>query len=110
VQTHRFAPRVFLVVYACVYVLVFARDWPLFRYYPLRGTFSGDTGLSNGDPGMAWYGIVACATTAATIAPVLVPDRHVERFRAFCLGFERCLVAKIIDHQARFPFPDATLG
>ena len=77
----RFAPAVFLAVFCCVYVLVFALDCPLFRYYPLNGTLNWGRGTLQGiGPGMAWYGLLGSAALPATIGAVLVPDRVLDSF------------------------------
>ena len=76
----RFAPAVFLAAFCCSYVLVFALDWPLFRYYPLKGRFNwGAANLPDIGPGMAWYGLLASAGLIATLAALLLPDRLLQR-------------------------------
>jgi hypothetical protein len=76
----RFAPSTFLVAFCCTYILVFALDWPLFRYYPLHGNLSwGKQALKGIGPAMAWYGLLANAGIAATLLAICVPDRATDR-------------------------------
>lgn len=75
----RFAPAVFLVVFCCVYVIVFALDRPLFRYYPLHGAFSfGSATLTGAGPAMAWYGLVAGAGGVAALTALIIPNRMLD--------------------------------
>lgn len=75
----RFEPAVFLAAFCCSYVLVFALDWPMFRYYPLNGRFNwGAANLPDIGPGMAWYGLLASAGLISTMAAFLVPSRFME--------------------------------
>jgi hypothetical protein len=65
-------------VFCGAYVFVFARDLPLFRYYPLRGVLNwGPANLDGLGPAMAWYGLMCSAAAIASLAAVLVPDRVV---------------------------------
>ena len=69
-----------MVAFCCTYICVFALDRPLFRYYPLHGNFSwGKQSLQGIGPAMAWYGLMANASIAATLLAVCVPDRATDR-------------------------------
>ncbi len=77
-KVSRFAPATFLVAFCCAYGLVFAMDWPLFRYYPLHGNFNWGAGtLKHAGPAMAWYGLMSSAGAVALLAALIVPDRVV---------------------------------
>jgi hypothetical protein len=77
----RLSPSVFIVAFCCVYVCVFALDWPLFRYYPLHGDFGWGMypPLQGVGPVMVWYGLIADAGIAATLLAFCVPDRAIDR-------------------------------
>ncbi len=77
----RFSPAAFLVVFCVAYIVVFAKDWPLFHYYPLHGNWTwGPQRLPDAGPPMAWYGLMANAGIAATLAALVVPDALVLRW------------------------------
>jgi hypothetical protein len=74
-------PAVFMVVYCCAYAFVFAKDLPLFRYYPLHRDFSWGSGVLSGiGPAMAWYGLMASAALFAGVAAVCMPGSLTARF------------------------------
>lgn len=76
----RFSPAVFLASFCCAYIVVFANDWPLFRYYPLNGTLNWGVGsLQGAGPAMAWYGLLASASFIATVLAVLIPGTAMDR-------------------------------
>ena len=80
----QFSPAVFLIVFCCAYIVVFARDLPLFRYYPLHGILSWGPGtLAGHGPGMAWYGLCSSAAAIAIIVAFLIPDRATYVLRGF---------------------------
>ena len=71
----RFSPSVFAVAFCATYALVFGRDWPLFRYYPLNGDFNWGNGLiKDAGPAMSWYGFVADSTIVALVLALLIPE------------------------------------
>jgi hypothetical protein len=73
-----FAPAVFMSAFCCAYALLFAMDWPLFRYYPLHGDFTwGRQMLKGVGPAMAWYGLTAGAGAIALFLAICVGDRVV---------------------------------
>ena len=77
---NRFAPGTFAVVYCCAYIVAFATDSPLFRYYPLNGDFTwGKQVLAGAGPAMAWYGLMASAVLVALLFAMLVPQRLMDR-------------------------------
>jgi hypothetical protein len=70
----KFSAVVFGLVYLCAYVVVLAKDWALFIYYPQVGQFSwGWSRVVGIGPGMAWYGLMASAAAVALPVAVLVP-------------------------------------
>ena len=74
----RFSASVFLIVFCCAYVLAFALDYPLFRYYPVHGNFSwGKSPLIGAGPAMAWYGLLANAAIASTVLAICIPDKTI---------------------------------
>jgi hypothetical protein len=76
----RMHPAVFMVAYCVAYAFVFAKEWPLFRYYPLHGDFAwAPKTLSGVGPAMAWYGLMASAALIALIVTILVPQSFSER-------------------------------
>jgi hypothetical protein len=71
----RVSPTWFSIAFGLSYILIFARDWRLFLYYPLPRKFSlvrlsGDVG-----PDMHWYGFFASAAIVAAIVGLLCKDR-----------------------------------
>lgn len=71
----RFSAAAFAVAFCIAYVVVFALDFPLFRYWPLHGDWTwGRTPLKDAGPAMAWYGLMANAGIAALLAAFIVPD------------------------------------
>jgi hypothetical protein len=72
----RFAPITFMVVFCCVYALVFWMNTPLFLYYPQNGIFHwGPAPMQNAvGPAMAWYGLMADAGTVAIILAFFIPN------------------------------------
>jgi len=78
-----------MIVFCCAYTLVFAKNWPLFFYYPLHGNFNWGSHMQTGiGPAMAWYGLMADAGSAALIAAVLIPDRLAQKaFRNYLWVF-----------------------
>ncbi len=76
----RFSPAAFLLVFCAAYMISFALDFPLFRYYPLHGDLSwGKASLSGAGPGMAWYGFMANALLAATSLALCIPESRIEK-------------------------------
>jgi len=72
----RFAPVTFSIIFCCAYVAAFARNLPLFLYYPVHGNVSFGPVLVKGlGPAMAWYGLMVDAAVVAAIAAFCVPDR-----------------------------------
>jgi len=76
----RFSPPAFTIAFCCTYAIVFAKNWPLFLYYPLHGNFVvwGQPTLKNDGPAMAWYGLMANAGIVALLAAIFVPARLVD--------------------------------
>lgn len=82
----KFSPVVFGLVYLCVYVVVLAKDWALFIYYPQVGQFSwGWNRLAGIGPGMAWYGLMASAAAAALPVAAVVSDDKATNALRNCL-------------------------
>ncbi len=76
----RFSASVFLIVFCCAYLLAFALDYPLFRYYPMHGNLSwGKPPLADAGPAMAWYGLLANAAIASTVLAICVPDKIIDK-------------------------------
>ena len=76
----KFAAGPFLILYCLGYAVVFAKDWPLFVYYPLVDEwYWGASALSGKGPGMAWYGLMANAAIFAGIVTAVIPPRLSER-------------------------------
>jgi hypothetical protein len=71
-----FSPIAFMIAFCGAYAVVFAKNWPLFIYYPLHGKFSWGLHVMQGiGPGMAWYGFMANAGAAALLVAIVVPNR-----------------------------------
>jgi hypothetical protein len=64
-----------MIGFCVAYALVFAENWPLFFYYPLKGDFSWGYHLIRGPTAMAWYGLMASAGLAALLPAIVVPNR-----------------------------------
>lgn len=76
----RFSPSTFLIVFSCAYTFVLAKDWPLFRYYPLHGNLKwGGGSLVGAGPAMAWYGLLCSAIPVALLASISVKERVTQR-------------------------------
>lgn len=85
----RVSPAVFLIVFCCAYVVAFAMNWPLFRYYPLHGEFAWGPGDRAGaGPAMIWYGQLCSAAVIAVVPALVVPDSAVPNiFRGYLWVF-----------------------
>jgi len=76
----RFSAATFTAVFCVAYIVVFALDLPLFRYWPLNGDWTwGRATLQDAGPAMAWYGLMANAGIVALVAAFVVPDRFATR-------------------------------
>ena len=76
----RFSPAGFVIGFCCTYALVFAKNWPLFLYYPLHGNFIWGPHFTRGlGPAMAWYGLMVDAGLAGLLAALVLPQRLLER-------------------------------
>lgn len=76
----RFSPTIFMIAFCAAYITVLAKDWPLFRYYPLHGTLSwGIRMLDGAGPPITWYGLMTDAAITASLAAVIVQDRVINR-------------------------------
>lgn len=75
----RWSPVAFSVLFCVFYVVAFAAELPLFRYYPVPREWAwGPTdGIVRPGPGMAWYGLVASASAAASIGAFVVRERWI---------------------------------
>jgi len=70
------SPAAFMIGFCCTYVFVFAKNWPLFLYYPLHREFSWGNQVTRGiGPAMAWYGLMADAGIVALLAAICAPAR-----------------------------------
>lgn len=77
----RLSPAVFMIVYSIAYAVLLARDWPLFRYYPLERTVSWGTQIvTDRGPHMAWYGLMAGAAIIALPLALLLHARDGARW------------------------------
>ena len=75
------APCVFMLAYSAAYAFSFAMDWPLFRYYPLRGDFNWGAGVLKGvGPAITWYGLMADSLLFGFVMSMLIPDRVLGHF------------------------------
>lgn len=80
-----FSPAAFTSVYCIAYVVVLAKDFALFRYYPQVGEWVwGWDRLADSGPQMSWYGLMANAALPALLAGILCARLTVTaRWRAF---------------------------
>lgn len=80
----RISPIAFMLAFCCTYAFVFAKNWPLFLYYPLHGDFNWGFRLTKGiGPAIAWYGLMADAGIVAAVAAVCIPSRAFNALRNF---------------------------
>ncbi len=76
----RFSAGNFLVAFCVLYAVVFALDFPLFRYYPLHGGFSwGKPVLKGAGPAITWYGLMANSGLGAFALAIVIPDHVLAR-------------------------------
>jgi predicted permease len=74
----KLAPAIFLIAFCIAYVVVFAMNWPMFRYYPLHGNFEWGPGdLQGAGPAMAWYGLLSSAAAFALLPALVISDRSI---------------------------------
>ena len=62
---------VFAVVFAIVYVIAVEKNYALFTYHPAIGEFGAWVQQPKDGPAMYWYGWLATAGIAATVAGAL---------------------------------------
>jgi hypothetical protein len=73
---------VFTTVYALAYVIAVWKNYPLFTYHPLAGTFALGVEKPQDGPAMYWFGWMATAgltAAAACIVAWLLPERFARR-------------------------------
>jgi hypothetical protein len=76
---------VFTVVYALAYTIAVWKNYALFTYHPVPGTLSLGVEKSYDGPAMYWYGWMATAAIAATVACLIAyaaPARLTDRIRS----------------------------
>jgi hypothetical protein len=72
----RFSTRGFLLGFCVAYAIVFAKNLPLFFYYPISKTFGwGPVADKSLAPAMAWYGLVTVAAIVAVCVALITPRR-----------------------------------
>jgi hypothetical protein len=64
----------FTLIFCLSYIVFFALDWPLFLYYPQVKQLHLNAPAGDIGPSMHWYGLVASAAVAGTIAALLCKD------------------------------------
>ena len=70
------SPIAFTVAFSCTYAFTFAKNWPLFLYYPLHHDFSWGYQVTKGmGPAMAWYGLMADAGFVALMVSIRITPR-----------------------------------
>jgi hypothetical protein len=66
----------FTFVFSLSYIFIFARDLPLFLYYPLIKEFHLSA-VSGAGPAMKWYGLLASTGIVSLIAAMVLRDRWI---------------------------------
>jgi hypothetical protein len=90
----RFSTPGFLIGFCVAYAVVFARNLPLFFYYPQTGAFGwGPVAAKGVGPGMAWYGLVAGATLVALVVAFITPRRVEQALSGYIWLFPLALMA-----------------
>lgn len=64
----------FTVGFCLAYPVVFARDWPLFLYYPQVQRFHWGSAAQDIGPAMHWYGLVATSALVGLILALVGRD------------------------------------
>jgi hypothetical protein len=75
---------VFAVVYAIAYVVAVENNYALFTYHPALGEFAAGVQKAKDGPAMYWYGWLATAGIAASLASLgaaLLPAPLTRRMR-----------------------------
>ena len=83
-MSRHFSLRIFSLVFGCTYALAVVYQLALFYYFPAVKQFSlHDMPLDSHGPGMSWFGWIATAALAATVAafllPLILPRRWLDR-------------------------------
>src|SRR4051812_37262679 len=81
-RTTPFIAIVFSATYALAYLIAVWKNLALFTYHPLAGTLALGVEKPQDGPAMYWFGWIATAAIAATVAcliAALVPQRHAAR-------------------------------
>ena len=77
-----FAPALFTLVFATVYLFSFINGWTLFRYYPLTGQLTTLDLPRTAGPAMGWYSWIAqgfVAALALSLLASLLPSKLTDR-------------------------------
>ena len=100
----RFSLPWFTLVFSLSYIFIFARDLPLFLYYPLTGEFHLSAVTTNMGPAMKWYGLLATTAVVSLAACLVLRERWIPAALMQKFWLAPCLAMLAVAYELRFFF------